>query len=69
MKNKIFENLFVLELANNHWGDLERGKEIVRQFAKIVKENKIKALGWESKSNFDHELKSIVKYYKHKFIW
>ena len=43
MKNQIFKNLFVLELANNHWGDLERGKEIVRQFAKIVKENKIKA--------------------------
>ena len=43
MKNQIFKNLFVLELANNHWGDLKRGKEIVRQFAKIVKENKIKA--------------------------
>jgi sialic acid synthase SpsE len=43
MKNKIFENLFVLELANNHWGDLKRGKDIVRQFAKIVKQNKIKA--------------------------
>lgn len=43
MSNKIFEDLFVLELANNHWGDLNRGKEIVRQFAKVVKENKIKA--------------------------
>lgn len=43
MNNKIFEDLFVLELANNHWGDLNRGKEIVRQFAKVVKENKIKA--------------------------
>lgn len=43
MKNSIFENLFVLELANNHWGDLNRGKEIVRQFAKVVKENKVKA--------------------------
>ena len=41
--NSIFENLFVLELANNHWGDLERGKEIVRQFAKVVKENKVRA--------------------------
>jgi len=43
MKNKIFENLFVLELANNHWGNLQRGKEIVQQFAKVVRENKIKA--------------------------
>lgn len=42
-KNKIFENLFVLELANNHWGSLDRGKEIVRQFSKVVKDNKVKA--------------------------
>ena len=34
-----FKNLFVLELANNHWGDLKRGKKIVREFAKVVKEN------------------------------
>ena len=27
MKNNIFEDLFVLELANNHWGDIERGKK------------------------------------------
>ena len=39
----IFENLFVLELANNHWGSLERGKKIVREFAKIVRDNKVKA--------------------------
>ena len=26
-KNEIFENLFVLELANNHWGSIERGKK------------------------------------------
>lgn len=39
----IFENLFVLELANNHWGSLERGKKIVREFAKIVRDNKINA--------------------------
>ena len=27
----IFENLFVLELANNHWGSLKRAKQIVRE--------------------------------------
>ena len=32
MKNEIFQNLFVLELANNHWGDLKRGKKIIREF-------------------------------------
>ena len=58
MKNKIFENLFVLELANNHWGDLKRGKEIVKQFAKVVKENKIKAaikLQFRDTDNFIHK--------------
>jgi sialic acid synthase SpsE len=43
MNTNIFENLFVLELANNHWGSLERGKKIVREFAKIVRDSKIKA--------------------------
>lgn len=43
MHNKIFENLFVLELANNHWGSLERGKKIVKEFSKIVRSNKVKA--------------------------
>ena len=39
----LFENLFVLEAANNHWGDLARGKEIIQQFATIVRYNNIKA--------------------------
>ena len=58
MKNNIFDNLFVLELANNHWGDLERGKEIVRQFAKVVKENNVRAaikLQFRDTDNFIHK--------------
>ena len=58
MDNKIFENLFVLELANNHWGSLERGKQIVREFAKVVKENKVKAaikLQFRDTDNFIHK--------------
>jgi sialic acid synthase SpsE len=43
MKENIFKDLFVLELANNHWGSLKRGKEIVRQFAKVVKKHNVKA--------------------------
>ena len=39
----IFENLFVLEAANNHWGDLERGKQIVKEFGAIVRFNDVKA--------------------------
>lgn len=50
--------MFVLELANNHWGSLERGKQIVREFAKVVKENKIKAaikLQFRDVDNFIHK--------------
>ena len=43
MKNNIFEDLFVLELANNHWGDVERGKKIISDFSRIVRFNNIKA--------------------------
>src|SRR5574344_1126872 len=43
MKNNIFEDLFVLELANNHWGDVERGKKIITDFSRIVRFNNIKA--------------------------
>ena len=39
----IFYNLFVLELANNHWGSLRRGKKIVKEFAKVVKKHHVKA--------------------------
>jgi len=44
VKNKnIFHNLFVLELANNHWGSVKRGKKIVKEFAKVVKKHHVKA--------------------------
>jgi N-acetylneuraminate synthase len=39
----MFEDLFVLELANNHWGSLERGQDIVRQFGAVAKANSIRA--------------------------
>lgn len=38
-----FEDLFVLEMANNHWGRLERGKEIVYQFGRVVRYNNVRA--------------------------
>jgi len=39
----VFEDLFVLELANNHWGRLERGLKIINDFANVVKSNGVKA--------------------------
>ncbi len=42
-KNEIFNNLFVLELANNHWGDVERGIEMIEEFSQVVRFNNVKA--------------------------
>lgn len=39
----LFENLFVLELANNHWGSLDRGLKIIRDHAAVVRFNNVKA--------------------------
>ncbi len=40
---RLFENLFVLELANNHWGRLDRGLKIIRDHAAIVRYNNVRA--------------------------
>ncbi len=42
-RNDIFEHLFVLELANNHWGKLDRGLKIINDYASIVRFNDVKA--------------------------
>jgi sialic acid synthase SpsE len=39
----LFEELFVLELANNHWGRLDRGKQIIDDFSKVVRYNGVRA--------------------------
>lgn len=39
----IFEDLFVLELANNHSGDLNRGLRIVKEFGTVVRYNNVRA--------------------------
>lgn len=36
--NNIFNNLFILEMANNHMGDVEHGIEIIKQFHNICKD-------------------------------
>ena len=37
MNSKIPENLFTLEMANNHMGDLEHGLHVIKTFGKICK--------------------------------
>jgi N-acetylneuraminate synthase len=41
--NRLFEDLFVLELANNHWGKIERGLRIITDFSRIVRFNNVRA--------------------------
>lgn len=43
MKQDIFEDLFVLELANNHLGSIERGLKIITDYSRIVRFNNVKA--------------------------
>jgi len=38
-----FDELFVLELANNHWGSVERGINIIESYGKIVRFNNVRA--------------------------
>lgn len=56
--NSAFENLFVLELANNHWGDLNRGLKIVRDHGTVARYNNVKAaikLQFRDVDRFVHE--------------
>jgi N-acetylneuraminate synthase len=38
-----FDELFVLELANNHWGRLDRGLRIIEDFSRVVRFNNVRA--------------------------
>ena len=40
---EIFKDLFILDLANNHQGDLKHGIDIINSYSKIAKKEKIKA--------------------------
>src|SRR5271156_916823 len=54
----IFHELFILELANNHLGDVERGLKIVQQHAQVVRFNNVRAtikLQFRDVDNFIHK--------------
>ncbi|BAO83478.1 sialic acid synthase [Serpentinimonas maccroryi] len=58
MSHEIFEDLFVLEMASNHQGKLERGLEIVSKFSKVVRFNNVRAaikLQFRDMENFIHK--------------
>lgn len=66
----IFEDLFVLEMANNHWGRLERGLKIVNDFGQIVRFNNVRAaikLQFRDVENFVHhdfQQRTDIRYIK-----
>ena len=70
MSNSIFNNLFVLELANNHWGKLDRGLKIISDFARVVRFNDVHAavkLQFRDVDSFihrDHRGRSDFRYIK-----
>jgi sialic acid synthase SpsE len=41
--NDIFDELFILEMANNHLGDLQRGLRIISNYAQVVRFNNVRA--------------------------
>jgi sialic acid synthase SpsE len=41
--NDIFDELFVLELANNHLGDVQRGLKIINTYSQVVRFNNVRA--------------------------
>ena len=58
MSREIFEDLFVLEIASNHQGKVERGLEIISKFSKVVRFNNVRAaikLQFRDIDNFVHK--------------
>jgi N-acetylneuraminate synthase len=58
MDNEIFEDLFVLEMASNHQGNVDRGLAIIDRFSKVVRFNNIRAaikLQFRDIDNFIHK--------------
>ena len=68
MKN-IFNNLFVLDMANNHFGDVAHGNKIINDYGKIIRKRKLKAtikFQFRNLNTFIHKdfLNSDEKYVK-----
>ena len=41
--SKLFEDLFIFEMANSHQGSVEHGIDIIKEMGKIARKNNIKA--------------------------
>jgi len=64
-----FKDLFVLDLANNHFGNPDHAKKVIKSFGKIVKQKKIKAtikFQFRNLENFIHP--SEINNKKNKYV-
>lgn len=43
IQQNIFHELFVLEMANNHWGKVDRGLAIINEFTHVARFNNVRA--------------------------
>lgn len=43
IQHNIFHELFVLEMANNHWGKVDRGLAIINEFTHVARFNNVRA--------------------------
>jgi len=63
-----FEDLFVLEIANNHWGKLDRGLRIIEEYGQVVRYNNVRAalkLQFRDPDSFihkDHKHRTDIRY-------
>lgn len=70
MNRDIFEELFVLEVANNHWGKIERGLRLINSFSQVVRFNNVRAaikLQFRNVDTFIHKKyinRSDIRYIK-----
>lgn len=56
--NRIFDDLFIFEMANSHQGSVEHGKDIIHEMGKIARKYNIKAavkLQYRNLDNFIHK--------------
>jgi dTDP-glucose 4,6-dehydratase len=64
--HKVIKEYGILDFYNMVDLTYSRAGQDVRY---ALDDSKLRALGWEPKADFDKELKDIVEYYTHKFIW
>jgi dTDP-glucose 4,6-dehydratase len=63
---QVYEKSIILDISNYIDVDYSRPGQDVRY---ALDDSKLRSLGWEPKANFDNEIKTIVEFYKNKFIW